>query len=348
MEMTLNVAGGREKLERSLELAIEAGLDEQVGRAYINLASTLVGLRRFDGLNELIDRALDYCTGRGLDLWRLYMHDCRAEAELHQGHYAEAVQAAELVLRNHGTYLPKFSALLVIALVRARRGDPDVWPLLDQATAIAVADTELQFLAPVSAARAEVAFLEGRFDAVRSETDEAFVMALERGAVLDVGELATWRRRAGITDEVPIEVPAQWAAELEGDFLRAGQIWTELGCPYDAALALSGSDDEAPLRRALEELQRLGARAAVAVVSRRLRERGARSLPRGPRETTLENRFQLTSREVEVLDLVAQGLRDAEIASRLFLSEKTVHHHVSAILRKLGVSTRTQAAAQVR
>jgi DNA-binding CsgD family transcriptional regulator len=193
-----------------------------------------------------------------------------------------------------------------------------------------------------------VAFLEGRFEAVRSETDEAFVMALEHGAALDVGELATWRRRAGITDEVPIEVPAQWAAELEGDFVRAGQIWTELGCPYDAALALSGSDDEASLRHALEELQGLGALAAAAIVARRLRERGARGLPRGPREATLKNPFQLTPREVEVLDLVAQGLRDGEIASRLFLSEKTVHHHVSAILRKLGVGTRTQAAAQVR
>jgi DNA-binding NarL/FixJ family response regulator len=86
----------------------------------------------------------------------------------------------------------------------------------------------------------------------------------------------------------------------------------------------------------------------VSIVSRRLRERGVRGLSRGPRESTLENRYHLTAREVEVLDLVAQGLRDAGIAQRLFLSEKTVHHHVSAILRKLGVSTRTQAAAQIR
>jgi DNA-binding NarL/FixJ family response regulator len=95
-------------------------------------------------------------------------------------------------------------------------------------------------------------------------------------------------------------------------------------------------------------MQRLGARAAASVVSRRLRERGARSLPRGPRESTLENPFHLTSREIEVLDLVAQGLREGEIAERLFLSEKTVNHHVSAILRKLDVTTRTQAAAQFR
>jgi len=51
-------------------------------------------------------------------------------------------------------------------------------------------------------------------------------------------------------------------------------------------------------------------------------------------------------REVQVLELVAQGLRNGEIAERLFVSEKTVNHHVSAILRKLQVRTRVQAAAE--
>jgi DNA-binding NarL/FixJ family response regulator len=53
----------------------------------------------------------------------------------------------------------------------------------------------------------------------------------------------------------------------------------------------------------------------------------------------------MTARELEVLALVAEGLRNAEIAERLFLSEKTVGHHVSAILRKLDVRTRSQAGA---
>jgi DNA-binding CsgD family transcriptional regulator len=53
----------------------------------------------------------------------------------------------------------------------------------------------------------------------------------------------------------------------------------------------------------------------------------------------------LTPRELEVLELVAEGLRNAQIAQRLVVSEKTVHHHVSAILRKLGVRTRGEASA---
>jgi DNA-binding CsgD family transcriptional regulator/tetratricopeptide (TPR) repeat protein len=348
MEMLMGAPAGREKLERSLDLATEAGLDEQVGRAFINLGAAVVMTRTYKGFDELMDRALEYCTGRGLDLWRMYMYDCRAEAQMQQGRFSDAVQTAELVLRNHATHLPKFIPLMVIGLVRARRGDPDVWQPLDEAKSIATSDGELQFMAPASAARAEAAWLEGNLEGARAETEEAFQVALKLRAGWHLGELATWRRRAGCRDELPVEVAPQWAAELAGDHVRAAQIWSDLGCPYDAAIALSGADSDQALRDSLAELQKLGAKAAVAVVARRLRELGARGLPRGPRESTRDNQYHLTAREVEVLDLVVQGLRDAEIARRLFLSEKTVNHHVSAILHKLGVSSRTQAAAQFR
>jgi DNA-binding CsgD family transcriptional regulator/tetratricopeptide (TPR) repeat protein len=348
MEMSTGVREGREKLLRSLDLAMEAGLEEHVGRAYLNLVATLVRQRTYDGLDALIDQAIDYCTGRGMDLWSLYLYASRAEAELQRGNFIEAIQASELVVRHRGSDLPKFTPLFVIALVRARRGDPDVWGLLDQAKAIADEAGELQLLVPVSVARAEAAWLEGRNDAVGRETEEAYRLASDTGAAWLLGGLAVWRRRVGINDQLPAGIEAPFSAELAGDWARAAEMWTELESPYDAALALAGAGDEPSLRQSLAELQRLGARAAVAIVVRRLRELGARGLPRGPRRSTLQNKSGLTPRELEVLELVALGLRDAEIAERLFLSEKTVSHHVSAILRKLEVTTRTQAAAQIR
>jgi DNA-binding NarL/FixJ family response regulator len=140
-------------------------------------------------------------------------------------------------------------------------------------------------------------------------------------------------------------VPPPFAAELAGDPRTAAGQWRSLGCPYDAAVAGGLADDEPTLRDSLEELQRLGATPAAAIVARRLRERGARNIRRGPRQPTRANPAGLTARQLDVLRLVMEGATDAEIAAQLFLSEKTVGHHVSAILRKLDVRNRTEAAA---
>jgi DNA-binding CsgD family transcriptional regulator/tetratricopeptide (TPR) repeat protein len=338
---------GLEKLERSLEVAREAGLEEHAGRAYVALTWWSPRGRSYAAADRYFEPGLEYCTERGLDLWRHYLLGHRARSELDRGRWDDAVDSAVVVLRDpRSSPVPRVCALAVLGLVRARRGDPDVWAPLEEAWALAEPTGELQRIEPAAAARAEAAWLEGRPDAVADATEGPLELAIRRQAWWIVGELAALRRRAGVEEELPAGIPEPWAAELVGDWRRAADLWEELDSPYEAALALAQSEEEKPLRQALEELQRLGAAPAAALVARRLRERGARGLPRGPRPATRDNPAGLTARELEVLALVSQGLRNAEIAQRLVVAEKTVDHHVSAILRKLGVHTRAEASAE--
>jgi DNA-binding CsgD family transcriptional regulator len=198
----------------------------------------------------------------------------------------------------------------------------------------------------IATARAEVAWLDGDRAAMHEATDVLFPVFVDRGWDWIAGELAYWRRSTGIDEPIPPVVAEPYALQLAGEWERAAELWGELGFPYEAALALADADAEEPLRQALDQLQELGARRTAGIVARRLRERGARGLPRGPRPKTRQNPAGLTSRELEVLALLAEGLRNADIAARLVLSERTVGHHVGAILRKLNVRTRGEASAE--
>ena len=335
------------KLEEALELAREAAIVEHVGRAFFMLVGTAVGDRRQDLATPYLEAGIDYCSEHGLERDRFYLLAFRARIQFEQGRWAEATESAEQVLRLRRTSItPRIFALVVLGLVRARRGDPGYEAPLEEAWALAEPPGDLWRLWTVTAARAEVAWLEGDRDAVLAATEGIFERVVEQKWAWFAGELADWRRRAGIEEEIPADVAEPYALQLAGEWTRAAELWREIGCPYEAALALADADEEQPLRRALDALQGLEARPAAAIVARRLRERGARGLPRGPRPATQQNPAGLTQRELEVLALVADGLRNAEIAARLVLSDRTVAHHVGAILRKLGVRTRTQASAE--
>jgi DNA-binding CsgD family transcriptional regulator/tetratricopeptide (TPR) repeat protein len=336
---------GYAMLQEALALAQEGALDEQAGRAYLNLAVNALRYRDLDLVERSVVQGTQFCSDRGLDLWRVDLVACRSRLELDRGQWDAAEATAQAVIDDpRGWWIPPLIAGTARALARARQGKAGATAVLDELWDQAQPTREITWIGPIAAARAEVAWLRGDAAAVQAVTAPALEVARGRRAAWAVTELLCWRRRAGLEDGPHAAGAEPYGLELVGDWKHAGAWWRERGCPYEAALALADADDAAALRRGLEALQALGAAPAAAIVARRLRSLGERGLPRGPRRATRANPAGLTPRELDVLALVAQGLRNAEIAARLFLSEKTVDHHVSAILRKLDVSSRGRAA----
>lgn len=223
-----------------------------------------------------------------------------------------------------------------------RRGDPGSVALLNEARDLALATGELKRIAPVAAARAEAAWLGGDLEQCLTEAQVGYDLAVTLQDGWKLGELSTWMWRAGGLAQVPAPMAKPFAHQIAGDWQEAAALWEQIGCPYEQALALAEGDASAQLD-ALAHFERLGAQPAVTIMKRRLRQQGIAGIPRGARLSTHANQAGLTNRQLEVLQLMAEGFSNAEIASRLFTSPKTIEHHVSAVLAKLEVHSRAQA-----
>ncbi len=338
-------AAGVGWLERSRELARQAGRTNQVFNADINLAEAALDNRDWPAAERHAKRAdtlavemqMERCTTGG----RL------ALATLHLGRWLEAGEHAGLALAEPtDEHLNRAVAQVALGRLRARRGDSGDWQMLDAALQAARSAGYLDLLAMVHAARAEAAWLQGELDRCGEEARVVYDLAVLRRYPWTTGELAWWRHAAGETFDPPKFVAAPYASMIAGRWREAADGWSARHSPFEQALALAqaqGVDAAQAQREAIEIFEHLGAPPAAEALRRRLRDAGVRGLPRGPRAATRDNTFGLTRREQQVLALLCDGLRNAEIAARLHRSVRTIDHHVEAVLAKLGVDSRLAA-----
>jgi DNA-binding CsgD family transcriptional regulator len=308
---------------------------------------------QLDLARNYLSDGIAYVTKHGIDDWRYYIESWQAVCLFRQGRWDEAVELAYTLIRQLGISIrSRVQALIVLGRVRTLRGDPEVWNVLDEALVLADRTSEgtkeLHRLVPTRIARAEAFWLSCRPGPALEQIRAVEALVLEKRHPWLLGEWSYWCWKLDDLEEPPEGLARPFALQIAGQPLEAARAWRELGCPYEAARALSESDDEAALREALAEFERLGAQPMIQWVSQRLRELGIKGIPRGPRPTTKTNPAGLTNRELEVLHLLAEGQRDKQIARGLQLSEKTVGHHVSAILGKLGIKSRAEAVFEAR
>jgi DNA-binding CsgD family transcriptional regulator/tetratricopeptide (TPR) repeat protein len=338
---------GCDELLASMAQATELGNHEYVMRAYYNLVEGLWRLGRYDEALGYIEQAENFGRNRDFRAHGYMFAARRCRLALMRGRWEEAEAGLRALLdgQDDPGMLGRES-IPILARVLVRRGSADAPEWLARAASYSARADVLEWLVPTGLAHIEQAWLAGDHGQAGPYPGLMLERTDRRGMLLQRGELMLYLRRLGYPAAPFARCPEPYAAALAGDWRSAADAWLDLGNPYEHALALAESGQVEPGLEALAVLDGLGAAPAVALVRRRLRDLGVARLPRRPQPGTLANPAGLTDRQLEILRLVATGLSNAEIAQRLVVSPRTVDHHVSAILAKLGVPTRREAAAR--
>ena len=256
-----------------------------------------------------------------------------AELRLAQGKVEDAARAL------HGVE-GREEAAAAVASLHLERGEPSV--------AAAVLRRRLATTSPDRLDVAAVVELLGEAQIALLDSDAA----VERGrALVTLGSVNNCPLIVAHGERLLGHALASAEPLAAGRHLEAAlAAFVHAGIPYRAAQTrlllaqlLRGSDPDvagAEARAALSVFEDLGAARYADAAAALLRDMGLKPARTGPK-----NLGRLTKREQEVLGLLGEGLSNPEIAARLFLSRKTVEHHVARILSKLGLRGRAEAAA---
>lgn len=340
---------GVSELEESYRISRELGASHDTGRAAVNLAWGYIQVKELELARRWVEEALEITSGAEMPSFESYAytekamwHELRGEWDIAETLCRDLLDGSALLSTSRAT------TMMVLARVQTRRGETDASSLVTKAMAIAEEADEIQRLGPAAAVAAEHHWLGGDLpDRLLGRAVEIRDLCASLGGHWLAGEVSQWLHLGGVVTDHPKELPEPYKHLVEGAWRQAAAWWASKNVDYERAVALSLGDVDAQLE-ALDVLDRLGAVPLASRVRTALHAAGVKGVPRGPQRATRDNPLGLTARQSDVLELLRDGLTNAEIADRLFISTRTVDHHVSAILAKLGAANRSEAVDKAR
>jgi DNA-binding CsgD family transcriptional regulator len=333
-------------LRESIDVAEAAGSEEQTGRGYTNLVDALVTEQRYAEAEAVYRTGIAYAEEHELGTYGNCMRGGWGRALDRLGRWDELQALLNFDLQHRQlSPINRLAPLWLVGVTSVRRGQHEQVAMIEESLSLAERAGEALYVCEGAIARLEAAWLVGDRDRAIVEAERAHA-AQQRGAQdpPTMGALAAWSRRLGLPAPGSIRISTPYELQLGGNWRAAADAWLDLGCPYDAGLALLDSGCVDGVREAIALFDKVGAVATIAVAQAELRRLGETAIPRGRRASTRDDRWGLTRREREVLALIGEGLTNCDIAARLFIAEKTVDNHVASVLAKMGVTSRRDAA----
>ena len=334
---------GEELLLESYRLCNEKALFESAHRAIFNLFCNFADIREPIRAETYLAQIIDYTSGVQIERCNL---DCAAsELKMDIGDWAEGERLALRALEYARAQSDdRGQGMVTLAQLAIRRGEEGGTAFLANAERYLAGFESAAHTHPIVLTRAEAAWLDGTLEEQVEPLRQVLSWAIAADDPWEIGDAARWLWQAGALPDVPARTAEPYKMVMRGDHRSAAEEFDRRPLPYEAALALALSGEASDLQEAHDRLLALGATAVARKVAGDLRRVGA-AVPRGPRRDTRANPANLTARQMEIARLVARGLTNREIAGELVLTEKTVGHHVSAVLAKLGAQRRTEVAA---
>ena len=348
-QATIQIVGGEGSEGMTALRVLLTSSQRQGDERAIAVALSMLGsgggeIRHYAEAEQFLRESVEHGLANDEDYSVAYSRAWQARIAFEQGRWEAAVELADLVERT----VPSRVGIAIVTArgalgrVRVRRGDPGAVEILSQVAEIQD-EHEIQHVWSPICGLAEHHWMHQDAATAQEILAHSFDRALNTDSEWARGEVGYWMWKAGGIKKPPENSALPFRLQMEGEWRRAAEEWRSIGCPYETALALHESGETEPILEALDIFESLGAKPMSDRVRAGLREMGVDSIPRPRSQATMSNPGGLTNRQVEVLTLIGRGMTNGEIAEQLFISKKTVEHHVSAVLSKLGVDSRQAA-----